>query len=36
VAVASETLLRHVLDGVREDRSITLRDFAVRRLEATA
>ena len=33
VAVASETLLRYVLEGMRENWSITLRDFAVRRLE---
>lgn len=33
VAVASETLIRHVLEGADENWSITLRDFAVRRLE---
>ena len=33
VAVASETLVRSVLDGVRSDWSATLRDFAVRSLE---
>jgi molybdopterin/thiamine biosynthesis adenylyltransferase len=33
VAVASETLVRFVLDGVRQDWSATLRDFAVRPLE---
>jgi len=33
VAVAAETLLRYVGSGVREDWSITLRDFAVRPLE---
>jgi molybdopterin/thiamine biosynthesis adenylyltransferase len=34
VAVATETLLRFVLEGTRENWSITLGDFAVRRLEA--
>jgi molybdopterin/thiamine biosynthesis adenylyltransferase len=34
VAIASETLLRDLLDGIRDNWSITLRDFAVRRLEA--
>ena len=29
VAVAAESLVRHVLEDVRENRSITLRDFAV-------
>lgn len=33
VAVASETLLRFVLEGTRFDWSATLRDFAVRHLE---
>ncbi len=33
VAVASEAVVRFVLTGVREDWSITLRDFAVRPLE---
>jgi molybdopterin-synthase adenylyltransferase len=33
VAVASETVMRWGLDGVREDWSLTLRDFAVRPLE---
>jgi molybdopterin/thiamine biosynthesis adenylyltransferase len=33
VAIATETLLRDLLEGVRENWSITLRDFAVRRLE---
>ena len=33
VAVASEALVRWVLDGVRQDWSATLRDFAVRPLE---
>jgi molybdopterin-synthase adenylyltransferase len=33
VAVASEALVRFVLDGVRQDWSATLRDFAVRPLE---
>jgi molybdopterin/thiamine biosynthesis adenylyltransferase len=33
VAVASEIILRFALDGVREDWSATLRDFAVRPLE---
>ncbi|HEY7422772.1 MAG TPA: ThiF family adenylyltransferase [Gemmataceae bacterium] len=33
VAVASETLLRFVLDGTRCDWSVTLRDFAVHPLE---
>jgi molybdopterin/thiamine biosynthesis adenylyltransferase len=34
VAVASETLVRFVLDGTRADWSVTLRDFAVRPLES--
>ncbi len=34
VAVASEALVRFVLDGRRGDWSLTLRDFAVRPLEA--
>ena len=33
VAVASETLLRFVLDGTRQNWSVTLRDFAVRPLK---
>jgi molybdopterin/thiamine biosynthesis adenylyltransferase len=33
VAVASETLLRFVLDGTRQNWSATLRDFAVRPLQ---
>jgi molybdopterin/thiamine biosynthesis adenylyltransferase len=33
VAVASETLIRFVLDGTRQSWSVTLRDFAVRSLE---
>jgi hypothetical protein len=33
VALASETLVRFVLDGTRHDWSATLRDFAVRPLE---
>jgi molybdopterin-synthase adenylyltransferase len=36
VAVASEALVRCVLDGVRQDWSATLRDFAVRPLEPAA
>ncbi len=36
VAVASEALVRFVLDGVRQDWSATLRDFAIRPLEATS
>ncbi|MGE5191270.1 MAG: hypothetical protein ACM3U2_02130 [Deltaproteobacteria bacterium] len=36
VAIASEILLRSLLEGDRENWSITLRDFAVRRLEAGA
>lgn len=36
VAVASETLLRFVLDGTRENWSVTLRDFAVHPLESPA
>jgi molybdopterin/thiamine biosynthesis adenylyltransferase len=34
VALASETLVRFVLDGTRQNWSATLRDFAVRPLEA--
>ena len=34
VAVASETLIRFVLDGTRQNWSATLRDFAIRPLEA--
>ena len=34
VAVAAETLLRYVASGSQENWSITLRDFAVRTLEA--
>jgi molybdopterin/thiamine biosynthesis adenylyltransferase len=33
VAVASETIVRFVLDGERNDFSVTLRDFAIRPLE---
>ncbi len=33
VAVASEALVRFVLDGVKEDWSVTLGDFAIRQLE---
>jgi molybdopterin/thiamine biosynthesis adenylyltransferase len=33
VAIASETLVRYVLDGKRDNRSATLVDFAVRQLE---
>jgi molybdopterin/thiamine biosynthesis adenylyltransferase len=33
VAVASETLIRFVLDGTRTNWSVTLRDFAIRPLE---
>jgi molybdopterin/thiamine biosynthesis adenylyltransferase len=33
VAVASESLFRFVLDGIKEDWSVTLRDFAIRRFE---
>jgi hypothetical protein len=33
VVVASETLVRYVLEGKRESRSATLADFAVRQLE---
>lgn len=36
VAVASETLVRFVLDGERGNWSLTLRDFSVRPLEAPA
>lgn len=36
VAIASETLVRCVLDGVRENRSATLVDFAVREAEPPA
>lgn len=35
-AVASETLVRFVLDGARSSWSVTLRDFAVRLLETPA
>lgn len=34
VAIASESLVRFILDGARADRSATLADFAVRELEA--
>jgi molybdopterin/thiamine biosynthesis adenylyltransferase len=34
VAVASETILRFVLEGTRQNWSMTLRDFAVRPLES--
>lgn len=33
VAIASETLVRYVLEGVKESRSATLLDFAVRPIE---
>jgi molybdopterin/thiamine biosynthesis adenylyltransferase len=33
VAVASEALVRHALSGLRQDFSVTLRDFTVRPLE---
>jgi molybdopterin/thiamine biosynthesis adenylyltransferase len=33
VAIASEVLIRHILEGKRENWSATLRDFAVRPLE---
>ena len=33
VVIASETLVRYVLDGKRESHSATLVDFAVRELE---
>jgi molybdopterin/thiamine biosynthesis adenylyltransferase len=33
VAVASEVLVRHALSGLRQDFSVTLRDFSVRPLE---
>ena len=33
VATASETLVRHALEGVRENWTITLRDFAIRPVE---
>jgi molybdopterin/thiamine biosynthesis adenylyltransferase len=36
VAVASEALIRFVLDGSRGDRSITLRDLAIRPLETSS
>jgi molybdopterin-synthase adenylyltransferase len=36
VAVASEVVLRFVLEGARQDWSATLRDFAVRPLESPA
>ncbi len=35
VAVASEALVRFVLDGVKQDWSVTLGDFAVRMLESS-
>ncbi len=35
VALASETVVRFLLDGVRADWSVTLRDFAVRPLETS-
>ncbi len=35
VAVAAETRVRFVLDGLRQNRSITLRDFAIRPIERT-
>jgi molybdopterin/thiamine biosynthesis adenylyltransferase len=36
VAVASETLVRFVRDGSRQNRSVTLSDFAIRPLETPA
>src|SRR5438132_214246 len=36
VALASEVLLRWLLDGVRESWSATLRDFTIRPLEVSA
>jgi len=33
IAIASETILKYVLQGEQENRSATLRDFAVRELE---
>jgi len=33
VAVASEVIVRFVLEGERKDFSVTLRDFAIRPLE---
>jgi molybdopterin-synthase adenylyltransferase len=35
VAIASEALVRFVLDGVKQDWSVTLRDFAIRQLEVS-
>jgi hypothetical protein len=35
VAVAAETVVRWALEGTRENWSITLRDFAIRRFEGT-
>jgi molybdopterin/thiamine biosynthesis adenylyltransferase len=34
VAVASETVVRYALTGLRQDHSVTLRDFAIRPLES--
>jgi hypothetical protein len=34
VAVAAETLIRSILEGIRQDWSITLGDLAIRPLEA--
>ena len=34
VAVSSEVLIRHALTGVRQDFSVTLRDFSVKPLES--
>jgi molybdopterin/thiamine biosynthesis adenylyltransferase len=36
VAVASEDLIRYILDGSKTDRSVTLRDFAIRPLETAS
>jgi molybdopterin/thiamine biosynthesis adenylyltransferase len=33
VAIASESIIRHFLDGERQSRSATLKDFAVHRME---
>jgi hypothetical protein len=35
VAVASEALIRFILDGMRQDWSVTLGDFAIRQLEVS-
>ena len=34
VAVASETVVRYAFTGLRQDHSVTLRDFAIRPLES--